>query len=81
MNPTDDKLRQEITKTINENPKTREELEAAFGKVWDTKDLQQDFQVQGFLAPLVVVVRKSDGKKGTLFFQHLPRFYFDFELE
>jgi hypothetical protein len=40
--------------------------------------LTNDFDVQGFMAPFVVVRRKSDNKKGTLTFQHSPRFYFDF---
>jgi hypothetical protein len=35
-------------------------------------------RMRGFKAPLVVVRRKSDGKKGSLEFQHQPRFYFGF---
>jgi hypothetical protein len=34
--------------------------------------------VIGFLAPFVVVRRKIDGVKGSLEFQHHPRFYFGF---
>jgi hypothetical protein len=34
--------------------------------------------VIGFMAPLVVVRRRSDGKKGSLEFQHSPRHYFGF---
>ena len=30
------------------------------------------------VAPFVVVRRKGDGKKGSLEFQHQPRFYFNF---
>ena len=56
----------------------REELEEQHGQVWNTKELQQDFTVQGFASPCVVVIRKSDGVKGTLEFIHQPRFYFDF---
>ena len=44
----------------------REELEEQHGQVWNTKELQQDFTVQGFASPCVVVIRKSDGVKGTL---------------
>ena len=40
-----------------------------------------DFEVIGFAAPLVVVKRKSDGQKGSLFFQADPRFYFAFEAD
>jgi hypothetical protein len=46
---------------------------------WDTQKLQEDFTVLGFLAPYVVVVRKSDGKKGSLQFRHHPRVYFGFQ--
>jgi hypothetical protein len=40
--------------------------------------LQEEFEVLGFVAPFVVVRRKSDGQKGSLMFQHRPRFYFSF---
>ena len=60
---------------------TREELEEKYGKdnVWDTDELRIGFEVQSFLAPMVVVVRKSDNVKGSMFFQHHPRYYFDFK--
>ena len=57
----------------------REELEQRYGQIWDTKELQRDFKVEGFLSPMVAVTRKSDGKRGSLEFQHMPRFYFDFK--
>jgi hypothetical protein len=47
-------------------------------QTWDTAELQQEFEVLGFLAPFVVVKRRSDGKKGTLEFKHSPRVYFGF---
>ncbi len=53
-------------------------LAAEYGQVWDTQQLRQDFEVIGFLAPLVVVRRKADGVKGSLEFQHRPRYYFNF---
>lgn len=49
------------------------------GETWTTDELQRDFTVEAFLAPYVVVRRKSDGKKGTLEFKHSPRIYFDFK--
>ena len=64
---------------INFQPGSRQALEAQYGQVWTTEELSQDFEVIGFLAPLVVVRRKSDGKKGSLEFQHSPRFYFNFK--
>jgi hypothetical protein len=58
---------------------SRETLEARYGKVWNTAELTTDFEVIGFAAPLVVVRRKADGKKGSLEFQPQPRLYFNFE--
>lgn len=48
------------------------------GQTWDTQQLQDDFTVEGFIAPFVVVRRKSDGVRGTLEFRHNPRVYFNF---
>jgi hypothetical protein len=45
-------------------------------ETWDTDALQRDFVVLGFMAPYVVVRRKSDDKKGSLQFRHHPRVYF-----
>ena len=49
------------------------------GKKWDTKALVEEFDVVGFQAPFVVVVRKADGVKGSLQFDHAPRVYYDFQ--
>jgi hypothetical protein len=75
--PTEEYRRQRAAE-INAQPGSRESLEAEHGQVWDTDQLTTDFQVLGFSAPFVVVRRKSDGKKGSLEFQHSPRFYYDF---
>ena len=45
---------------------------------WTTDDLRRDFEVVGFAAPFVVVVRKADGVKGSMEFTHSPRVYFNF---
>jgi hypothetical protein len=63
---------------INAQPGSREALEAEHGQVWNAEELSADFEVTGFLAPFVVVRRKSDGKRGSLEFQHQPRIYFGF---
>lgn len=47
--------------------------------VWNTAQLQEDYTVQGFMAPYCLVTRKADGVKGTLMFTHSPRWYFTFE--
>lgn len=46
-------------------------------RVWDTDELRAEFDVQGFMAPFVMVRRKEDGREGTLMFCHAPRYYFD----
>ena len=61
---------------INAVPGSREYLEAKHGQVWDTQQLSDSFEVLGFMAPLVVVRRKSNNQKGSLMFQASPRFYF-----
>jgi hypothetical protein len=71
-------IRRERIAEINSDPGSREALEAKHGQVWDTTELQQDYVVTGFMAPMVVVRRKSDDKVGSLEFQHDPRFYFNF---
>ncbi len=63
---------------INAIPGSRAELEARYGRVRNTQELAQEFEVLGSLAPLVVVRRKSDGRKGSLEFQRHPRAYFNF---
>ena len=57
----------------------RERLEKKYKKVWNTEEMTNDFSVEGFMSPFVVVKRKSDNKKGVLEFQDNPRFYFLFE--
>ncbi len=71
-------IRRHLVAEINAHPNSREALEAIHGEVWDTADLARDFEVLGFAAPFVVVIRKRDGAKGSLEFQHHPRFYYDF---
>ena len=77
LDPTETIRRQRLAE-INLEPGSRNALEAAHGQVWSTDELRSDFDVFGFLAPMVVVRRKADGRKGSLEFQHSPRFYFNF---
>lgn len=56
----------------------RKRLEAKYGKVWSTNEMTAEFDCLGFMAPYIQVIRKIDNVKGTLTFQHMPRFYFDF---
>lgn len=75
--PTENARRQMVAE-INHEPGSREALEAEHGQVWDTEELRAAFDVTGFMAPFVIVRRKSDGAEGTLTFQHHPRFYWGF---
>ena len=63
---------------INLVPSGRDALEVKYGRLWSTSELTEEFEVVGFLAPLVVVRRRSDGQMGSLEFQGTPRFYFNF---
>ncbi len=78
--PTESIRRQQVAE-INANPGSREALEATHGQVYDTQQLREQFEVLGFMAPLVVVRRRSDGAKGSLYFQHDPRFYYGFQAD
>ena len=59
----------------------QEDLAADTEEKWTAETLSRDFEVLGFMAPFVVVRRKSDGCKGSLMFTHMPRFYFSFREE
>jgi len=76
--PTETARRQRIVE-INLVPGSREALEAAHGQVWDTSQLTQEFEAIGFMAPFIMVRRRTDGVKGSLEFQHSPRFYFNWQ--
>ena len=47
--------------------------------MWSTDQLSDAFEGLGFMAPRGVVRRRSDGRKGSLEFQHGPRFYYSFK--
>ena len=77
-NDATENVRRELVRKFNAEPQGRAALELKHGQVWDTQELGRDYEVIGFLAPLVMVRRRSDAVLGTLFFQHEPRFYFGF---
>ncbi|MBN2506228.1 MAG: hypothetical protein JXQ71_05990 [Verrucomicrobia bacterium] len=57
----------------------RERIEPLFGQTWDTSQMAAEFEPLAFAAPYVVGRRRSDGKLGSMLFQHHPRYYFRFE--
>jgi hypothetical protein len=77
-----EKVREIVLNSVNSDmTDSREKVEALYGKgnVFNTKELQDNFEVLGFMAPFVIVKRLADGVKGSLMFRHSPRFYFDFK--
>jgi len=62
----------------NDQPLTREALEARYGEVMDTQQATEKYIFIGFAAPYVVVRRRLDNATGTLTFSHDPRFYWGF---
>ena len=74
-------VRREMVAELNAEQHTREELEKQYGQVWSTDQLREEFDVTGFMAPFVVVTRRSDEVRGTMMFVHMPRFYFSFNPE
>ena len=70
--PTED-MRRELQAAVNSGEIPPE------GQTWTTEQLREEFEVEGFMAPFVVVRRKRDGVRGTLMFLHAPRVFFDFE--
>lgn len=72
-------IRKVMVAALNAQKSDRQVLEEHYGQVWDTNELQQDFIVEGFMAPFIVVTRRKDRQRGSLMFQDYPRYYFKFE--
>ena len=79
MHDETETIRKQRIAEINANPGSRETLREDHGEVWTTNQLRENFDILGFLAPYVVVRRRSDGAKGSVEFQHNPRMYFNFQ--
>lgn len=79
MSDPTEAIRRERVAEINAEPGSRGALETKYGQVWDTRQLSEEFEAIGFMAPLIVVRRRSDGSKGSLEFQHSPRLYFNWQ--
>jgi hypothetical protein len=73
-----EQVRRELVAEINANPGDRAALEKLYGKVWSLEELSAEYVISGFMSPFVVVKRKVDGVVGSMEFQHMPRFYFNF---
>jgi hypothetical protein len=49
------------------------------GRVWNSEELLQQFEVSHFEPPYVHVISKTDGVRGTVAFNDEPRLYFSFK--
>ncbi len=69
-------IRRHAVQVINSEAGERAELEKRYGQVWNTSELQADFDVRGFMAPFVVVRRKIDSipKNVAAAFPAMPGF-------
>jgi hypothetical protein len=77
MNDETEAMRRARVDQLHEETTNRLELEERHGKVWNRDQMRAEFEVVGFMAPLVVVKERKTGKLGSLEFQHMPRFYFN----
>lgn len=68
---------EDLRRAMIESGQPQHDLERADQR-WNTDQLREQFEVHGFLAPFIVVTRKSDGMKGSMEFTHSPRMYFNF---
>jgi hypothetical protein len=78
IDPTEE-TRRALVAEINSQAAERATLEARYGRVWNTSELANDFEVLEFAAPFVIVKRKADNRMGSLMLQHHPRYYFSFQ--
>ena len=81
MSDMTETIRRTMAQEINTDAGDRERLQEKHGRVWDTQELQHDFDVLQFAAPLIVVRQKATGQMGSMFFQHQPRFYWGFKAD
>ena len=59
-------------------PRTRAELEAEHGRVWDEQEVVREFSITAIIPPTIIARRHADGVVGTLLLQPRPRLYFRF---
>ena len=78
MNDPTEYTRRDMVSKINSFAGNREQLEEQHGEVYSTKEMDEHYEITGFMAPFVVVRRRVDSVKGTMIFQDNPRYYFNF---
>jgi hypothetical protein len=79
IDETEDYRRARVAE-LNAEAAAKADLVKRYGEVFDTTELQERFEVIGFMAPFVVARDRKTGAKGSLEFQHNPRFYFNWSV-
>jgi len=49
-----------------------------YGNVWTKEELEEQFEILGFMGPFCVVRDRLSGKLGSVEFQRQPGLYFDY---
>lgn len=73
------KLREYYADVTEED--ARQDLTEKYGAVWNDKELLSEFAASIFDGPLLRVIRKADGMRGTVAYIDKPRLYFAFAPE
>lgn len=79
MNDPTESTRRDMVHDINNSPGNKEQLEEQYGEVYSTAEMDEHYEITGFMAPFVVVRRRADDVKGSMMFQDNPRYYFSFK--
>lgn len=71
--------RAKLEAEVNATPCTLEELQRKYGQVWTVEQVEAQFEIEAFCPPLACATRRADGVRGTLVYQHCPRYYWSWE--
>jgi hypothetical protein len=74
-----DRNRRKKRAKIVVEPKTREELERLYGRVWSQQEIAAEYVITGIVGLTVIVRRKADDVVGSLDYQNAPRLYYNFQ--
>ena len=83
MDPTESFRREAVAQINSEVESNDEDLERArleklHGKVYNTQEVQAEFDIEGFIFTCYRTSQAKSKISGTMEFQHSPRFYFNF---
>lgn len=68
-----ERLLEELKETY---PDVYQEIQEGGGECWTTDEVQDEFEIIGFMAPFCVAKRRETQEKGALTFVHRPRIYY-----